>query len=41
MTANAIGRMVGEYDTKIWRILNHYVEEDRSRMDLSGVPDRL
>lgn len=37
MTPNAIGRMVGEYDTRIWRILNHYVEEARSRMDLSGV----
>jgi transposase len=37
MTPNAIGRMVGEHDTRIWRILNHYVEEARGRMDLSEV----
>lgn len=37
MTANAIGRMVGEHDTLIWRILGHSVEEARSRVDLSGV----
>jgi transposase len=37
MTPNAIGRMVGEHDTRIWRILNHYVEEARSRMDLSEI----
>lgn len=37
MTATAIGRMVGEHDTLIWRILDHYVEEARSQVDLSGV----
>ncbi len=37
MTAHAIGRLVGEYDTLIWRILDHYVEEARSRVDLSEV----
>jgi len=37
MTPNAIGRMMGEYDTLIWRIVNHYGEEARSRMDLSEV----
>jgi transposase len=37
MTPNAIGRLVGEYDTLIWRILEHYVEEARSRLDLSAV----
>jgi len=37
MTPNAIGRLVGEHDTLIWRIVNHYVEEARSRTDLSEV----
>ena len=37
MTPNAIGRMVGEYDTLIWRILDHYVKKARSQMDLSDV----
>jgi len=37
MTPNAIGRLVGEYDTLIWRMLKHYVEEARSRVDQSEV----
>ena len=37
MTSNAIGRQVGEYDTLIWRILTHYVDEARKEMDLSKV----
>ncbi len=37
MTPNAIGRQVGEHDTLIWRILRHYVDEARARMDASEV----
>lgn len=37
MTPNAIGRLVNEHDTLIWRILNHYVEEARGQVDLSTV----
>jgi len=37
MTPNATGRMVGEHDTLIWRILDHYVGEARERLDMSGV----
>lgn len=37
MTPNAIGRTVSEHDTRIWRILKHYVEEARTRMDVSEV----
>jgi transposase len=37
MTPNAIGRLVGEYDTLIWRILHHYVDEARQEQDLSAV----
>ena len=37
MPVNAIARLVGEHDTRIWRILNHYVGEARSEQDYSGV----
>jgi transposase len=37
MPVNAIARLVGEYDTRIWRILHHYVEQARSEQDYSGV----
>ena len=37
LTATAIGRIVGEHDTKVWRILEHYVDEARSRADFSSV----
>jgi transposase len=37
MTPNAIGRIVGEHDTLIWRILNHYVEQARKEVDMSNV----
>ena len=37
LTVTAIGRIVGEHDTKLWRILEHYVEEARSRADFSPV----
>lgn len=33
----AIGRMIGEHDTRLWRILEHYVETARKRLDLSEV----
>jgi len=37
MTPKAIGRLVGEHDTRIWRILEHYVEKARERVDMSEV----
>jgi len=37
MPVNAIARLVGEHDTRIWRILHHYVEKARSEQDYSGV----
>ena len=37
MPINAIARLVGEHDTRIWRILHHYVEEARSKQDYSRV----
>jgi len=35
MTPTAIGRMIGEHDTRIWRVLEHYVDEARARADFS------
>ncbi len=37
MPVNAIARLVGEHDTRIWRVLHHYVEEARSKQDYSQV----
>jgi transposase len=37
MPVNAIARIVGEHDTRIWRVLHHYVEQARSKQDHSEV----
>ena len=37
MTVKAISRIVGEHDTRIWRILKYYTEEARNRADYSDV----
>ena len=37
MPVNAIARLVGEHDTRIWRLLHYYVEEARSKEDHSQV----
>ena len=37
MTVLAAGRIVGEHDTLLWRIINHYMELARSQADHSGV----
>ena len=37
LTTAAIGRIVGEHDTRIWRVLEHYVDEARDRADFSEV----
>ncbi len=37
MPVNAVARLVGEYDTRIWRVLGHHVEEARARQDFSKV----
>jgi transposase len=35
MPINAVGKLIGEHDTRLWRLLNHYVEEARDQLDLS------
>ena len=37
MPVNAIARMVGEHDTRIWRVIQHYVEQAREQQDYSKV----
>jgi len=37
MPVAAIAAMVGEHDTRIWRVLHHHVEEARKETDLSEV----
>ena len=37
MPVAAIARMTGEHDTRIWRVLEHYVEAAREELDFSEV----
>ncbi len=37
LTPTAIGRIVGEHDTRIWRVLSHDVDEARGRATFAGV----
>lgn len=37
MPIAALAGLVGEHDTRIWRIVHHYVDQARERQDLSGV----
>jgi transposase len=37
MPVAAIARMVGEHDTRLWRIIHHYVDEARAQVDFSDV----
>lgn len=37
MPAAALARIVGEHDTKLWRVLEHYVGQARARADHSSV----
>ena len=37
MTPNQVGRMIGEYDTRVWRVPRHYVAQARDEADFSEV----
>ena len=37
MPVNAVARLVGEHDTRIWRVLKHHVDEARAKLDFSEV----
>jgi transposase len=37
MTVAAVARLVGEHDTRIWRVIHRHVAEARERLDFSAV----
>jgi transposase len=37
MPVKAVARMVGEHDTRLWRVVHHYVDQARARIDASDV----
>ncbi len=37
MPVNTVAKMVGEHDTRLWRVLHHYVDQARARSDASDV----
>ncbi len=37
MPVNSLAKMVREYDTRIWRVIKHYVEAARQKQDFSKV----
>jgi transposase len=37
MPVNAVARLVGEHDTRLWRVIHHYVDRARASTDLSAV----
>ena len=37
MPVNAVANLVGEHDTRIWRLIHYHVEDARSRVDMSEV----
>lgn len=36
MPVNAVARQVGEHDTRLWRVLHHYVEQARANADAAA-----
>jgi transposase len=37
MPVKAVARLVGEHDTRLWRVIHHYVDRGRARADFSAV----
>ena len=37
MTPAQAGRLIDEHDTRLWRVLQHYVEKARAEADFSEV----
>ena len=37
MPVRTVAKMVGEHDTRLWRVLHHYVDQARARADASTV----
>ena len=39
MPVKAVARIIGEHDTRLWRVVHHYVDQARARTDASGVTE--
>ena len=39
MPVKAVARMVGEHDTRLWRVVHHYVDQARENTDAAGVTE--
>lgn len=37
MPVAAVARLIGEHDTRLWRIIHHYIDQARSNLDFSEV----
>ena len=37
MPVNKVGELMGEHDTRLWRVIHHYVDSERSSQDYSQV----
>jgi transposase len=37
MPVAAVARMIGEHDTRLWRVVHHYVDQARARIDAASV----
>jgi transposase len=37
MPVAAAARLIGEHDTRLWRVLHHYMEQARARLDTASV----
>jgi transposase len=37
MPVKAVADLVGEHDTKLWRLVHHYVEQARAKVSMAGV----
>jgi transposase len=36
MPVNSLGQLIGEHDTRLWRLLHHYVDAAREQVDMSA-----
>jgi transposase len=39
MPANKVGELMGEHDTRLWRVIHHYVDTARASQDYSHVTE--
>jgi len=37
MPINKVGQLMGEHDTRLWRVIHHYVDAERALQNHSGV----